>query len=57
MVYNTGDMRDIGKEKPILDPDDVMPYLKYIKDYPLPSYQLIPSTVGTCFSAMGNLLT
>ena len=36
MVYNTGDLRNIGKEKPILDPKDVMPYLKYLKDYPLP---------------------
>ena len=42
MVYNTGDMRDIGKEKPILDPDDVMPYLKYIKDYPLPLVSAYP---------------
>lgn len=36
MVYNTGDMRRIDKEKPILDPKDVLPYLKHLKDYPLP---------------------
>lgn len=36
MIYNTGDLCSIGKEKPILDPKDVKPYLKYLKGYPLP---------------------
>lgn len=36
MVYNTGDMRRIDKEKPILDIKDVLPYLKHLKNYPLP---------------------
>lgn len=36
MVYNTGDLRDIDKEKPILDPEDVEPYLKHLKSYRLP---------------------
>ena len=42
MVYNTGDMRDLGKEKPILDIQDVEPYLKYIRDYPLPLASAYP---------------
>lgn len=35
MVYNTGDLRRLDKEKPILDIDDVRPYLRYLEDYPL----------------------
>lgn len=36
MMYNTGDFTDIHCEHPILDMKDVMPYLKYLKDYSLP---------------------
>ena len=36
MVYNTGDMRDLSKEKPILDPNDVKPYIRYLKKFKLP---------------------
>lgn len=42
MVYNTGDMRRMDKEKPILDPEDVMPYLKYLDSYPLPLASAYP---------------
>lgn len=36
MVYNTGDLRDLAKEKPILDPADVAPYIKHLDDFELP---------------------
>lgn len=36
MVYNTGDMTRIDVKKPILDPKDVQPYLKYLGGYKLP---------------------
>ena len=42
MVYNTGDMRSLEKEKPILDHDDVLPYLKHLKSYPLPLASAYP---------------
>lgn len=42
MVYNTGDFTDINKEKPILDPEDVAPYLKHLEDYPLPLVSAYP---------------
>ena len=35
MVYNTGDVKDIGCNNPILQLKDVAPYLKYLTDYPL----------------------
>jgi len=36
MVYNTGDMTRLDVEKPILDLNDVKPYLRNLSDYPLP---------------------
>lgn len=36
MVYNTGDVTDRNCRNPILDIDDVRPFMKYLKDYPLP---------------------
>ena len=36
MMYNTGDFTDIHCTHPILDIKDVMPYLKYLKNYSLP---------------------
>ena len=36
MMYNTGDFTDINCTHPILDLKDVMPYLKYLKNYSLP---------------------
>lgn len=35
MVYNTGDFTDLEKEKPILDLNDIKPYLSSLKDYDL----------------------
>ncbi len=35
MVYNTGDATKIDVEKPILDINDVTPYLKHLKSYDL----------------------
>lgn len=35
MLYNTGDVTDINVVNPILDADDVAPYLRYLKDYSL----------------------
>lgn len=35
MVYNTGDVKDIKCENPILQLKDVAPYLKYLTDYSL----------------------
>ena len=36
MLYNTGDFTKMEKENPILDVDDVRPYLRYLKSYSLP---------------------
>ncbi|MGI6222439.1 MAG: hypothetical protein ACOYJG_02380 [Prevotella sp.] len=36
MVYNTGDVTQLSNEKPILNLDDVKPYVHYIDDYELP---------------------
>lgn len=36
MVYNTGDFRSLSTHKPILDTDDVEPYLKYLAGFDLP---------------------
>ena len=36
MLYNTGDPQKFEERNPILDLRDVMPYIKYLKDYPLP---------------------
>lgn len=36
MLYNTGDFTDIQCEKPILDIEDVKPYLKGLRGYDLP---------------------
>lgn len=36
MVYNTGDIKKKGGGDPILNPDDVKPYLKYVGAYDLP---------------------
>lgn len=36
MLYNTGDLTDLSCEKPILDIQDVRPYLKGLSDYDLP---------------------
>ena len=36
MVYNTGDPRRFMERNPILDMRDVMPYIKWLDDYPLP---------------------
>lgn len=46
MLYNTGDFRTAnGKDShnPILDSRDVKPYLKYLKDYPLPLCAAYPN--------------
>ena len=36
MIYNTGDPRNFAERNPILDIRDVMPYVKWLDDYPLP---------------------
>ena len=36
MLYNTGDPQKFEERNPILDLRDVMPYIQYLKDYPLP---------------------
>lgn len=36
MLYNTGDPRRFMERNPMLDIRDVAPYLKYLRDYPLP---------------------
>ena len=36
MMYNTGDFTDINCQKPILDTEVAVPYLKNLSDYPLP---------------------
>lgn len=42
MVYNTGDLRKIDVEKPILDLNDVKPYLGQLKKYDLPMAAAFP---------------
>lgn len=42
MVYNTGDLRKIEVEKPILDINDVKPYLAQLKKYDLPMASAFP---------------
>lgn len=42
MVYNTGDMRKLEVEKPILDINDVKPYLKYLDGYKLKMSSAFP---------------
>lgn len=36
MMYNTGDFTQLTCSKPILDVKDALPYLRGLKDYPLP---------------------
>ena len=36
MLYNTGDPQHADTRNPILDIRDVKPYVRYLKDYPLP---------------------
>ena len=36
MIYNTGDPQKFMERNPILDQEDVAPYLRYLDDYPLP---------------------
>ncbi len=36
MMYNTGDFTDINCQKPILDTETAVPYLKNLSSYPLP---------------------
>ncbi len=42
MVYNTGDLRDFDKRYPILDPEDVLPYLKHLDGFDLPLASAYP---------------
>ncbi len=42
MVYNTGDLRKLDVEKPILDINDVKPYLGQLKSYNLPMASAFP---------------
>ena len=42
MVYNTGDVKDLQCEHPILDLKDVEPYLRYLKRYQLPMSAAYP---------------
>lgn len=42
MVYNTGDATKIDVEKPILDINDVTPYLKHLKSYDLKMVSAYP---------------
>ncbi len=42
MVYNTGDLRKLEVEKPILDINDVKPYLGHLKSYDLPLASAFP---------------
>lgn len=42
MVYNTGDLRKIEVEKPILDINDVKPYLAQLRKYDLPMASAFP---------------
>jgi hypothetical protein len=43
MIYNTGDCRKYGCKNPILDINDVKPYIKYLKEYPLPLCAAYPN--------------
>ena len=43
MLYNTGDVRNLGCHKPILDIADVRPYLKRLGDYNLPLAAAYPT--------------
>ncbi|MBQ6202788.1 MAG: hypothetical protein IJK46_01680 [Prevotella sp.] len=36
MMYNTGDFTDLNCQKPILDTEVAVPYMKYLSGYPLP---------------------
>ena len=42
MVYNTGDVTDRNVQNPILDINDVKPYLPYLKNYDLPLVAAYP---------------
>lgn len=42
MCYNTGNFRDFRTKNSILDPDDVEPYMKYLKSYDLPLSFALP---------------
>lgn len=42
MVYNTGNLRKLEVEKPILDINDVKPYLGHLKSYDLPMASAFP---------------
>lgn len=42
MCYNTGNFKDFNTQNAILDLEDVQPYLKYLKDYPLPLTLALP---------------
>lgn len=43
MCYNTGDFRDFDTHNAILDLEDVKPYLKDLKSYPLPLALALPT--------------
>ena len=36
MMYNTGDVKQLSCQKPILDMKDVVPYIQHLGSYPLP---------------------
>lgn len=36
MMYNTGDVKQLSCQKPILDMKDVVPYIQHLDSYPLP---------------------
>ena len=42
MVYNTGDVTRLDVDKPILDPQDIAPYIKWLPDYDLPLTEALP---------------
>lgn len=42
MLYNTGDPRRFNERNPVLDFRDVMPYLRWLQDYPLPMAAAYP---------------
>lgn len=42
MVYNTGDVTRLDVSKPILDPKDIAPYIKWLPDYQLPLTEALP---------------
>jgi hypothetical protein len=43
MVYNTGNPQQHPERNPILDLRDVKPYLRWLKDYPLPMAAAYPA--------------